>query len=197
MIVSEMKMEEKEAKIKEIIDNFSSLIRSVIQKTVHDKDNIDFEDIEQEIKIKIWKFIAKGKNIEKLSSYIQKVAYTVTIDELRKMRKQTLPRRVDELKKVYSFSQNFLIGQINKSPEFFFEKKELKMFLREAVDSLNGNRKQVLRLYMKGMSIEEISQLFDWDKAKVRHLLYRGIDAIKEKIKSDKKNDIKKSNCPN
>ena len=187
MVVSEIKMEEKEAKIKEIIDKFSSLIRSVIQKTVHEKDNIDFEDIEQEIKIKIWKFIAKGKNIEKLSSYIQKVAYTVTVDELRKMRKQTLPRKFDELKKVYSFSQNFLISQINRSPEFFLEEKELKLFLRKAIDSLNENRKQVLRLYLKGMTIEEICQFFDWDKTKVRHLLYRGIDDIKEKIKREKK----------
>ena len=59
------------------------------------------------------------------------------------------------------------------------------MLLREAIDSLNENRKKVIILYIKGMSIEEISQLFDWDKEKVRHVLYRGIDAIKEKIASN------------
>ena len=123
MIVPKMKMEGKETKLKEIIDKYSPLIRFTIQKIVHDKDNIYFEDIEQEIKIKIWKLIANGKNIEKLFPFIQKVAYTVTIDELRKMRKQTLPRKVDELKNVYSFSQDSLFGQKTNLLSFCLKKK--------------------------------------------------------------------------
>jgi RNA polymerase sigma-70 factor (ECF subfamily) len=61
--------------------------------------------------------------------------------------------------------------------------------LKELIDSLGENRKQVLRLYLVGMSIEEICEFFDWDKTKVRHLLYRGIDDLKEKMKSHQQNN--------
>jgi DNA-directed RNA polymerase specialized sigma24 family protein len=39
------------------------------------------------------------------------------------------------------------------------------------------------------MSPDEISEFFNWDKTKVRHLLYRGIDDIKEKMKTFKKSN--------
>ncbi|MFQ6081913.1 MAG: RNA polymerase sigma factor [Candidatus Aminicenantia bacterium] len=176
-------MKEKELRFIEIVDKFSALIRYVIQKNLYKKDNIDLEDIEQEVKIKIWKFIAKGKKVEKLPSYIKRVAYTVTVDELRKVRKQMPPRELDELKMIYSIFNLLVMEKKINSPESILEKKELKLSIKEAIDSLVENRKQVLRLYMKGMSIEEICDFLKWDKVKVRHLLYRGIDDIKEKLK--------------
>lgn len=176
-------MREIESNIKDIIDKFSTLIRYVILKNLHKTDNIDFEDIEQEIKIKIWQLVKKGKKVEKLPSYIKKLAYTATVDELRKMRKQAPTKEFKNLKNIYLDSKSDIIEEGINSPEMLLEEKELKSSLRELIDSLSNNRKQVLRLYMKGMSIEEICEFFNWDKIKVRHLLYRGINDIKEKIK--------------
>lgn len=173
-----------ESNVKDVIDKFSSLIRYVILKNLHKTDDIDLEDIEQEVKIKIWKFLKKGKKVERLPSYIKRVVYTTTVDELRKMRKQAPSRELDKLKNIYSFSKSIIIEAGMNSPERLLEEKELKLSLRKLIDSLNNNRKHVLRFYMNGMSIEEICEIFNWDKTKVRHLLYRGIDDIKEKIKN-------------
>lgn len=180
-------MQEIESDIKEVIDKFSSLIRYVILKNLFKTDDIDIEDIEQEVKIKIWKFIKKGKKVEKLPSYIQRVAYTTTVDELRKMRRQVPARQSDSLKNIYSLSKSIFNEDGINSPERLLEDKELKLSLRELIDCLSNNRKQVLRLYLKGMSVEEICEFFKWDKTKVRHLLYRGINNIKEKINNEGK----------
>jgi len=179
-------MLEVESNIKEIIDKFSSLIRYVILKNLHKTDDVDLEDIEQEVKLRIWKFIKKGKIVEKLPSYIKRVAYTVTVDELRKMRKQCPARQSNILKNIYLFSNSVINEKGINSPERLLEEKELILSLRELIGRLSNNRKQVLKLYLKGMSIEEICELFNWDKTKVRHLLYRGINDIKEKIKDDR-----------
>lgn len=100
------KMQDIESDIKKIIDKFSSLIKYVILKNLHKTDRVDPDDIEQEVQIKIWRFLKKGKKVENLPSYIKRVAYTATVDELRKMRKQTPSENTDHLKKIYSSSRS-------------------------------------------------------------------------------------------
>ena len=174
-------MQQKETEIIETINKFSALIRYIIQKNLYESDDIDPEDVEQEVKIKIWKYLLKGKKIKKLSSYISKVAFTITIDELRKMRKQTTLKYTDGLKNLHLI-YNEIYGKVKNSPEFLLEEKESKSFIENAIHSLSNNRRQVLRLYANGMTIEEICELFHWDKVKVRHLLYRGIDDLKKRV---------------
>lgn len=172
-----------EEEVKIIFEQYSSLIRYVIFKNLHKTDDITIEDVEQEVKIKIWKYLKKGKKVSNLPSYIKKVAYTVTIDELRKMQKQVPNKKPDNLKNLYIRSKPIIQKEENNSPEAAFEEKELKSKLRKYIDSLSKNRKHVLQLYLKGMSVEEICRFFNWDKTKVRHLLYRGINEIKRKHK--------------
>ena len=180
-------MQDIDSQINEVVESFSHLIRRIIANHVYRRDGIDLEDIEQEVKIKIWKFLKKGKKVDKLPSYIKKVAFTTTIDELRKMLKQTPSREFPDLKRIYS--DVFPQGGAREmgSPESLLEDKETSLLVQDAVESLGENRKYVLRLYLKGMSIDDISHFLSWDKTKVRHLLYRGIDDLRETIGPDKK----------
>ena len=81
-------MDDIERQVRDIIERYSALIRKVIQGQLFPGDDVDLEDVEQEIRGKLWKSLEKGKKIEKLPSYIMKVAYTATVDELRRLRKQ-------------------------------------------------------------------------------------------------------------
>jgi hypothetical protein len=70
---------EKIDSIEKVINDFSYLIRSAIRKTSPSVDQSQMDDIEQEVKIKIWKEILKSeKKILNLGSYIWKVTYTTT-----------------------------------------------------------------------------------------------------------------------
>jgi len=181
-------MQDIDSHLKHIIDKFSSLIRHVIAANLYKTDNVNLEDVEQEVKVKIWKFLKKGKKVDNFPSYIKRVAYTATIDELRKMRKQNPTSEAIGLKNIYSMSRINELRNPEDSPEFLLEGRKMRESLKELIDSLGENRKQVLRLYLVGMSIEEICEFFDWDKTKVRHLLYRGIDDLKEKMKAHQQN---------
>jgi len=187
-------MDERGHRIIEIVNQFSSLIRIVIQKNIFPSDGIDLEDIEQEVKLKIWKLLKKGKKVEKLPSYIKKIAFTAAIDELRKMRKQTNSFEARALKQINPSSMNEIADQTHIKPEDFFEKKELKQSVLDAIETLSENRKQVIRLYLYGVTIDEIGELFSWDKTKVRHLLYRGIDDLKLKLRPGRQKEKLKKN---
>jgi DNA-directed RNA polymerase specialized sigma24 family protein len=97
------------------------------------------------------------------------------------MRKQVPMRELrgaadlDSLRKMFSS-----IGTADSQAEL--EWKEMKTTIRALVEGLGEDRRSVLLLYSAGMSIEEIGELCRWDKVKVRHLLYRGIGDLREKM---------------
>jgi RNA polymerase sigma factor (sigma-70 family) len=162
----------------EIIDKFSSLIKAIIIKNLF-QSRIDPEDIEQEVKFKLWKYLKKGKKIDNLPSFIMKAAYTITMDELRKLKKQMPPRDIAELKNLYLVSESFPRNGVPDSPGLRMERNELSTQMYEAIGMLSENRKQVLQLYVRGMTVDEICSFCNWDRVKVRHFLYRGIEDLR------------------
>jgi RNA polymerase sigma-70 factor (ECF subfamily) len=175
-------MADLESNLRQVIAHFSALIRSVILLNLHKTDDIDIEDVEQEIKIKLWKLLKKGKKVENLPSYIRKVAYTATVDELRKMRKQAPARWLDKSPDGDALQVLFSYKEPSKSPQDGLEWEEKRRTVRALIEGLGEERKNVLLLYAAGMSVEEICEFCCWDKVKVRHLLYRGISDLRQKI---------------
>ena len=174
-------MQDLERSTKDVIDRFSVLIRKVIQGHLHRSDDLDLEDIEQEVRLKIWTFLKKGKDVKNLSSYIKKIAYSTTIDELRKMMKQRPTGETDKLKGIFAGAA-LMSGPVKDfSPEAGIDDTETREKVLALVDSLSENKKKVLRLYISGLSIDEICASLKWEKTRVRHLFYRGIDDLREK----------------
>jgi len=177
-------MEELEVRTKAIVEKFALLIRQVIQRNLHRSDGIDLEDIEQEVRLRIWVFLKKGKKIENLPSYIKRVAYSTTIDELRKAMKQRLSRHPEDLKRVFAGASLVASRGQDFSPEGRFDEGETRDTVWAMVDTLSDNRQRVLKLFLLGLSLEEIGVSLKWEKAKVRHFFYRGIDDLKQRIRS-------------
>jgi RNA polymerase sigma factor (sigma-70 family) len=167
--------------IEEVIGRFALLIKKVIRNNTYCGDGIDLEDIEQEIRLKIWKFLKKGKKVDNLASYIKKVAYSTTIDELRRMRKQRPSQEPDTLKRIFLGTDPPSRRDSVLSPEACLERDEARQSIGALVDTLSEDRKKVLTLFLAGMSIEEISISLSWDKSRIRHLYYRGIDDLKSR----------------
>ena len=68
-------------------------------------------------------------------------------------------------------------------PDYQFEKKEIMEIIKESVDSLIESRRQVVKLYLLGMDLDEISEFFGWSDGKARNLLYRGLADLKKKLR--------------
>jgi RNA polymerase sigma factor (sigma-70 family) len=181
-------MKDIEQDTKAVIEQFSLLIRKVIQRNLHRGDGIDLEDVEQEVRVKIWTFLKKGKKIDNLPSYIKRVAYSQTIDELRKAMKQRPSSEPESLRRVFSGADQITAAPMDLSPESRLDERETRESLGSMVDSLSENRRKVLRLFLKGLTIEEISSSLQWDKTTVRHLFYRGIDDLRELRRSQAEN---------
>jgi RNA polymerase sigma factor (sigma-70 family) len=170
--------------IESVIEKFALLVRQVIRKHVYQGDGIDLEDIEQEVRLKIWKFLKKGNKVENLPSYIKKVAYSTTIDELRRMRTQKPSREPETLKRVFLGTGQLSGEKIDFSPETGLDGAEARRSIGALVETLSEDRKTVINLFLSGMSIEEMSKSLNWDRTRIRHLYYRGLDDLKNRSRN-------------
>lgn len=165
----------KEDEFKVLINNFANLIRIHINKFNLPKFGLDPEDIAQEIKMKIWGILKSEKEIGNYPSYIKKIVHSSVIDVLRK-------RKRDE--GIYSQVKQNKISETKKDYAAELQNEEYyKEIIAAAVDSLIESRRRAVKLFLLGMTIEEISTFYSWSQHRTRNLLYRGLADLKKMLK--------------
>jgi RNA polymerase sigma factor (sigma-70 family) len=165
----------KEKEFEGIIDNFAHFIKIQVHKYNPHRYGLDPEDILQDVKIKIWKLIRDEKIISNYASYIKKIVNSSVLDQLRKCRrdeglfKYEKRIRIEEMELAY-----------NKES---FHNKNLEDIVGKAVETLIDSRRQVIKLYLLNLSIQEIAGYLNWTQDKTRNLLYRGLADLKNILK--------------
>lgn len=163
---------------KNFLERITASIKNIIFSTFPGTTAQEREDIDQEVKLKIWRKAASGKKIDNLRSYLWKVVYTTTLDILD----ERMPTISSE--EIAERADSVLISRVREaSPEFPLEKKEMTEIIRSTVASLPPRRRTVVQLWLSNMTLEEIADFLGWNGNQVRHLLYRGIQDIKDKAR--------------
>ncbi|HEX9885326.1 MAG TPA: sigma-70 family RNA polymerase sigma factor [Longimicrobiales bacterium] len=140
----------------------------------------DVDELEQEIRIRLWKAGERGENIDALpASYVRKVAVSAATDLLRRRR----ARRVDETTTLAAAEASGALRSEGETPEGLLEHGELASEIDEALGRLGPTREPVVRMYLAGYSRHEISDLLRWTEAKTRNLLYRGLGDLREELR--------------
>lgn len=167
--------DKKAKKFEAILDRFSLFIKTHIYKYNLQKYGIENDDIFQDVKVRIWKVIQNEKKIEKSASYIKKIINSSVIDQLRKLKRE---------KRILVQEKQKKISEQNPGYETeFIDEKKIKEIIGQGVDSLLKSRRKVVKLFLLGMTIEEIAIFFSWSKDKTRNLLYRGLSDLKRILK--------------
>lgn len=166
-------------KTKKFLEEMMTSVHSIVHKKFPDLDGGDREDIEQEVKLKIWRIVSHGKKIDNIKSYLWKVVYTTALD--------IMETRLDNLS-LEDYFESAKSGQAASGEvgghESGINKDDLKMVLEKIVDSLPPKRRTILKLHLSGMDFDEMADFLNWTHHKVRHLFYRGLQDLKEKLKA-------------
>jgi RNA polymerase sigma factor (sigma-70 family) len=164
-------------KTKTFLEDISVSIRNILLASFPEMSREEKEDIDNEVKMKLWKKSAGGKKIDNLRSYLWRVVYTTALD--------LIEERMPHL----SLEKLIRVSESDESPESLlssdsrFEDGERRLMLRRALDLLPERRRVVLRLHFEGMDIAQIAARLRWRENQVRHLLYRGLADIREALK--------------
>lgn len=165
----------RDKELENLLNQFTNFIKTHIQRYHPQKFGLDPEDIAQDVRIKLWRLVDSEKTITNYASYIRKIVNTSVIDQFRKLRRDEGIFHSEKMK------------HVSEKEKFYIEETEpdrhLKALVSQAVDSLIESRRQVVKLYLLELSIEEISSYLRWSQDKTRNLLYRGLANLKEKLK--------------
>jgi RNA polymerase sigma-70 factor (ECF subfamily) len=163
---------------KKFLEEISVSIRNIILANFPEMSREEKEDIDHEVKFKLWKKLAAGKKIDNLRSYLWKVVYTTALDIIgERMNYLPLEQLVETARRETLSSREVI------APDCPVEEKELKLLLEKAMNVLPERRKTVLQLHFSGMDLKHIAASLHWRENQVRHLLYRGLNDLREKIK--------------
>jgi RNA polymerase sigma-70 factor (ECF subfamily) len=165
----------KEKEFERIMDNFAQFIKIQVHQYNLYRYGLDPEDILQDVKIRIWKLIRNEKNIFNYASYIKKIVNSSVIDQLRKFRREEglfnheKQTRIAEMELAYN-------KEVSRN-------KNLEETVGRALEKLIDSRRQVVKLYLLNLTIQEIAGFLNWSQNKTRNLLYRGLSDLKELLR--------------
>jgi RNA polymerase sigma factor (sigma-70 family) len=163
---------------KSFLEEMSLSIRNIMLACFPEMTTEEREDLDNEVKLKMWKNASNGKKVDNLRSYLWRVVYTTALDILgERMPHLSLERtvQVDE-------AEERLPGEFI-SEDLASRQRENSQMLEKAVNMLPARRKTVLRLHLTGMDIKQIAASLSWRENQVRHLLYRGLRDLRETMK--------------
>jgi RNA polymerase sigma factor (sigma-70 family) len=126
-------------------------------------------DVEQEVRLALWKRLQDGKEIEHPVSYLYKMALTTALAVLR--RQPSEESRVDV--ETLEFEPHRPGGARGLNP------LERARLLEQLLGRLPAAQSQALRAYLAGFNHREVAVLHRWTEAVARHHIYRGLEALR------------------
>ncbi len=165
-------------KTKSFLEDMSLSIRNIILACFPDMTAEEKEDLDHEVKLKMWKNASNGKKVDNLRSYLWRVVYTTALDILgERMPHLSLERTMQAVEAEGYLPEAFI------SEEQASQQREYSQMVEKAVNMLPDRRQTVLRLHLTGMNIKQIAVSLSWRENQVRHLLYRGLQEIRKTMK--------------
>jgi len=111
------------------------------------------------------------------ASYLWKAAYSATIDEIRRLRREQ--SRTVEVEDTAELSD-----QRQPGPERIAAGREIGDLIRACLRGLLKPRRMAVVLYLQGESLAEAGRLLGWNLKRVNNLVYRGLADLRECLRA-------------
>ena len=151
---------------------FADLLRFAVRR--HGLAPSDLDELEQEVRIRLWRALGSGEKIAATSSsYMYRTAMSAAVDLIRRRRheaRETLLTEADSV--VHRGAAHGGEG----------EAMDLSNQLEKALGALSRSRAVAVRMHLAGYPREEIGQLLGWSEAKTRNLVYRGLADLRDRL---------------
>ena len=101
------------------------------------------------------------------SSYLYKIAYSVLVDEIRRVRRRRETDLDGELVEPAAAT--------HEDPERMAASGEIGRGIQDCLTGLKRERRLAVTLYLQGQQVPGISRVLDWPRKRVENLVYRGL----------------------
>jgi RNA polymerase sigma-70 factor (ECF subfamily) len=173
----------------ELVDRYQPLVVKTCRGFV--ASYADAEDLTQEVFIEVYQSLSNFRNESKLSTWLYRIAVNKSLNFVRKKKRESVLQSIDRFFTGGNRgSQYFDIEEnSNANPEKQIQKKEDKLILKQAINSLPDNQRIafILSKY-QDLSYKEIAEVMNVTVASVESLLFRAKANLQKKLVVKSKN---------
>jgi len=162
-----------------LLRQYDRLIRSIVARAgrrmgLKPSSFLVKDDIEQEVRLDLWKQVARGQTIDFPATYIYKATIRETLRAIRReMSRETVPIEEDG-----AAEQLKDVGDP-------FQSLAAKEQFREIIFGLHRlarDRQCAVRAHLTGFQFNEIMMMYGWSYQKARNLIARGMADLRETL---------------
>ena len=168
-----------ETALKALIERFGARVRRQIRQHRLDQHGIEVDDIEQEVRIRLWNALARDPNAQLPASYIQRTVMSVLVDAVRRAE----ARPAVPLPEAEELAGGALASEEARGPQRIAVDGQLTDSLLRCIGQLPERRRRPLELYLQGFTVPEVAELCELTFDAARKLVYRGLDEVKTRMR--------------
>ena len=165
-----------DARLQQVLDDFGSRLGILLRTYRLDRHGIDLADVEQEVRIRLWKAIERDRSGAFHASYVQKVVATTVIDALRRA----------EVRAAEPLPEEDEPGQLleqGAGPEQLAGEDEQMSAVQSCLAEIPERRRLPITLHLQGFSLQEIGDAVDVSAEAARKLVSRGLNELKSRLR--------------
>ena len=169
-----------EERFNQIVDEFGRFLRLTIARLCPHDQGLQFDDIEQEARLRLWRALQGETEINNLASYLYRIAATATIDAMRRVgARHEKQLGVPDDEQEVAGNVYLLPAVTSLSPERVAEQEQVIGKVEAALDCLSPERRRAAGLHLQGFTTLEIAEVMNWSEPKARNLVYRGLKDLR------------------
>jgi RNA polymerase sigma factor (sigma-70 family) len=152
-----------------LVEKYARLLSAVARRVCGRHHESLIPDVEQEIRLALWKRLQGGNQIRHPTSYLYKVALATSLAVIRRYR----PRREDLRSDLPEPTGPDLPRLLPA---------ERARLTEQVISSLAPDAARAIRGYLMGLNHEELAALYGWTPSVARHLVYRSLEQLRERL---------------
>jgi len=173
--VSLRKNDPRHATLQRVLRDYGAKLRALIETHGLARYGIDPDDIEQEVRIRLWKALERDQNSVFHALYIHRTVASTVIDALRRRQARPVEAMPED-------EESLALQDTSARPDDMAGGAQYMMVITSCLAELPGQRGQVVALHLQGFRAEEISGLVNVSVDAVRKLLSRGLEQLKLRL---------------
>lgn len=167
------------ARLEELFRTYGARVTGLLKTYGLDKHGIDPADVEQEVRIRLWKALERDRSGAFHASYVQRVVASTVIDALRRAE----VRAAEPLPEEEGESPADL-GEGPVGPEQSAGDVERMQGLERCMAEIPERRRLPIALHLQGFSLQEIADMAGIPSAEAaRKLVSRGLEELKSRLR--------------
>ena len=166
-----------DARLEQVLRDFGARLGVLMRSYRLDRHGIDPDDVEQEVRIRLWKAISRDRSGAFHASFLQSVAATTVIDALRRSEVRAAePLPEDD-------GEPGQLAESGVSPEQSATDDERMSGLQRCLAEIPERRRLPITLHLQGFSLQEIADVVGTSAEAARKLVTRGLDGLKSRLR--------------